>query len=235
MVAGAGFEPATFGLSLIHISPDGPLDYYLIYGPTAKQVVESYAWLTGPTPLPPLWSLGYQQSRYSYYPEEKVREIADRLRADRIPADAIYLDIDYQQNNRPFTVNRERFPTFEQMIKDLSSQQLHVVAITDLHIAKLPNAGYAPYDSGLAGDHFVKNPDGSVYVAKVWPGDSVFPDFTRQQTRAWWGSLYKEDVYKRQIILQLIGRKVFIRRISNDIEMAMSRLTVATRASFSRV
>jgi len=175
-------------------APDGPLDYYLIYGPTAKQVVEGYAWLTGPTPLPPLWSLGYQQSRYSYYPEEKVRKIANRLRSDRIPADAIYLDIDYQQNNRPFTVSRERFPAFQQMIKDLSIQQLHVVAITDLHIAKLPNAGYAPYDSGLAGDHFVKNPDGSVYVAKVWPGDSVFPDFTRQQTRVWWGSLYKDFV-----------------------------------------
>ena len=175
-------------------APDGPLDYYLIYGPTPKQVVEGYAWLTGPTPLPPLWSLGYQQSRYSYYPEAKVREIADRLRADKIPADTIYLDIDYQQNNRPFTVNRERFPAFEQMIKDLASQQFHVITITDLHIAKLPDAGYAPYDSGMAGDHFVKNADGSVYVAKVWPGDSVFPDFTQQQTRGWWGSLYKEFV-----------------------------------------
>jgi alpha-glucosidase len=172
-------------------APDGPADYYLLYGPSPKQVVENYAWLTGPTPIPPLWSLGYQQSRYSYYPEARVREIANRLRADKIPADAIYLDIDYQQNNRPFTVNRERFPTFEQMVKDLASQDLHVVVITDLHIAKLADAGYAPYDSGLAGDHFVKNPDGSTYAGKVWPGDSVFPDFTQAQTRAWWGSLYK--------------------------------------------
>ena len=172
-------------------APDGPADYYLLYGPSPKQVVENYAWLTGPTPIPPLWSLGYQQSRYSYYPEARVREIANRLRADKIPADAIYLDIDYQQNNRPFTVNRERFPTFEQMVKDLASQDFHVVVITDLHIAKLPDAGYAPYDSGLAGDHFVKNADGSTYVGKVWPGDSVFPDFTQTQTRAWWGSLYK--------------------------------------------
>ena len=175
-------------------APNGPVDYYLMYGPGPKQVVEDYAWLTGPTPIPPLWSLGYQQSRYSYYPESRVREVADRLRADRIPADAIYLDIDYQQNNRPFTVNRERFPAFEQMIKDLASQHFHVIAITDLHIAALPDAGYAPHDSGTAEDHFVKNPDGSTYVAKVWPGDSFFPEFTRQQTRAWWGSLYKEFV-----------------------------------------
>ncbi len=175
-------------------APDGPVDYYLLYGPNPKQVVEEYAWLTGPTPIPPLWSLGYQQSRYSYYPEARVREIANRLRADRIPADAIYLDIDYQQNNRPFTVNRDRFPNFEQMVKDLAIQNFHLVAITDLHIARLPNAGYAPYDSGAAGDHFVKNPDGSTYVGKVWPGDSVFPDFTQAKTRAWWGTLYKSFV-----------------------------------------
>jgi alpha-glucosidase len=175
-------------------APDGPVDYYLLYGPSPKQVVEDYAWLTGPTPIPPLWSLGYQQSRYSYYPEAKVREIAHRLRTDRIPADAIYLDIDYQQDYRPFTVNRQRFPTFEHMIKDLASQHFRLVAITDLHLAKLPNAGYAPYETGIAGDRFLKNPDGSIYVGKVWPGDSVFPDFTQQQTRVWFGSLYKNFV-----------------------------------------
>jgi len=175
-------------------APNGAVDYYLIYGPGPKQVVEDYGWLTGPTPLPPMWAFGYQQSRYSYFPEARVREIANHLRTDNIPADAIYLDIDYQQNNRPFTVNRERFPTFEQMIKDLAKQQFRVVAITDLHIAKLPDAGYAPYDSGVAGDRFVKNPDGSTYVGKVWPGDSVFPDFTQKETRAWWGSLYKDFV-----------------------------------------
>jgi alpha-glucosidase len=175
-------------------APNGPVDYYLMYGPGPRQAVEDYAWLTGPTPLPPLWSLGYQQSRYSYYPEARVREIASRLRHDKIPADAIYLDIDYQQNNRPFTVSQERFPNFEKLVKDLSRQHFHLVTITDLHIARLPNAGYAPYDSGVAGDQFVKNPDGSTYVGKVWPGDSVFPDFTRQQTRAWWGTLYKDFV-----------------------------------------
>ncbi len=173
---------------------NGPVDYYLMYGPSPKKVVEDYAWLTGPTPIPPIWALGYQQSRYSYYTEARVREIANRLRADRIPADAIYLDIDYMQNYRTFTVNRRRFPTFEQMIKDLSSQHFHVVAITDLHISKLPNIGYTPYDSGIAGDRFVKNPDGSTYVAKVWPGDCAFPDFTQQQTRLWFGSLYKDFV-----------------------------------------
>jgi alpha-glucosidase len=173
-------------------APNGPVDYYLFYGPTPRQVVETYAWLTGLAPLPPLWSLGFQQSRYSYMSESEVHAIADRLRADHIPADAIYLDIDYQQDNRPFTVDSVRFPHFAQMIHDLAQQNFHVVIITDPHIANHPNAGYAAYDSGIAGDHFVKNPDGTNYVGPVWPGPAVFPDFTRKISRDWWGTLYKD-------------------------------------------
>ncbi len=177
-------------------SEGGPLDYYILYGPSPKAVVEDWAWLVGTTPLPPLWSLGYQQSRYSYYPEAEVRRIAARLRSERVPADVIWLDIDYQLKNRPFTVDPERFPHFQQMIEDLKAEHLHTVVITDLHIADLPNAGYKPYDEGAAGDHFVKNPDGSTYVGVVWPGKSVFPDFTRKASRDWWGSLYSDFVSK---------------------------------------
>jgi alpha-glucosidase len=176
-------------------SENGPLDYYVLYGPDAKHVLSTYTWLTGPAPLPPLWSLGFQQSRFTYHPESEVKAIADRLRADKIPVDAIYLDIDFQDHHRPFTVDQVQFPHFSQMIADLKKQDLHVVAITDLHVAYLPNANYAPYDSGAAGDHFVKNPDDSVYVGKVWPGPSVFPDFTRKSTRKWWGSLYTQFVH----------------------------------------
>jgi alpha-glucosidase len=176
-------------------SEGGSLDYYILYGPDAKHVLSTYAWLTGPTPLPPLWSFGFQQSRFTYHPESEVRAIADRLRADKVPVDAIYLDIDFQDHHRPFTVDQIQFAHFSQMIADLRKQDIHVVAITDLHIADLPNAQYAPYDSGIAGDHFVKNPDNSVYVGKVWPGLSVFPDFTRKSTRKWWGSLYAQFVH----------------------------------------
>jgi alpha-glucosidase len=176
-------------------SQGGPLDYYVLYGPDAKHVFATYAWLTGPSPLPPLWSLGFQQSRFTYHPESEVRAIADRLRADKIPVDAIYLDIDFQDHHRPFTVDEIQFPHFAQMIEDLKKQDFHVVAITDPHIAHLPNANYAPYDRGIAGNHFVKNPDGSVYIGKVWPGPSVFPDFTRKDTREWWGSLYTQFVH----------------------------------------
>ncbi len=177
-------------------SEGGPLDYYILYGPEPKTVVQSWAWLVGKTPLPPLWSLGYQQSRWSYYPEAEVRRIANRLRSERIPADVIWLDIDYQYKNRPFTVDPERFPHFEQMIQDLKAQHFHTVTITDLHIADAPNQGYKPYDEGKAGGHFVKNPDGSDFVGVVWPGKALFPDFTQKASREWWGSLYADFVSK---------------------------------------
>ncbi len=173
-------------------SLNGPIDYYLMYGPDPKQVVTDWAWLTGPTPLPPIWALGFQQSRYTYYPESQLREVADRLRKDRIPSDVLWLDIDFQHNNWPFTVDEKGFPNFAGMVGDLAREQFKLVVITDLHIAKQPNVGYAPYDTGTAGDHFVKNPDGSIYTGKVWPGASVFPDFTQASTRQWWGTLFKE-------------------------------------------
>ncbi len=172
----------------------GPLDYYIFPGPSPRQVVEAYAWLTGKPPLPPRWMLGFQQSRYSYTPESRLMEIANRLRADHIPADALYLDIDYQDRNRPFTVNTRTFPDLPKALATLHGMQFHVVAITDLHIADAPGQGYAPYDSGAEEDNFLHRPDGSVYVGSVWPGPSVFPDFTRAQTRDWWGTLYKTFV-----------------------------------------
>ncbi len=159
-----------------------------------KKIVEEYTGMTGRSPLPPLWTLGYQQSRYSYYPESRAREIVKTLREKKIPADAIYFDIDYQQGNAPFTINREYFPTFEKMIADFRAQGMHTILITDLHIKKDPNHGYVPYDSGMKNDAFVKNPDGSVFVGTVWPGDSVFPDFTLTRVRDWWGGLYKDFV-----------------------------------------
>ncbi|HEY3928996.1 MAG TPA: TIM-barrel domain-containing protein, partial [Candidatus Koribacter sp.] len=97
-------------------STGGALDYYFFYGPDPKSVISQYTALTGHTPLPPRWALGYQQSRYSYYPESRVYEIAKELREHHIPTDALYLDIDYLQGYRAFDINRRYFPTFEKMV-----------------------------------------------------------------------------------------------------------------------
>jgi alpha-glucosidase len=180
--------------TLVFGAAAGPIDYYLIYGPTVHRVVERYTELTGKPPLVPAYALGFQQSRYSYMSAAEVHDVAERLRAEHIPADVIWLDIDYQDRNRPFTSNPATFPNLPALARDLRQQGLRLVAITDLHIAAAPDQGYVPYDSGTAGDHFLKRPDGSLYVGQVWPGPSVFPDFTRRETRAWWGSLYRDFV-----------------------------------------
>jgi len=177
-------------------SEGGELDYYFINGPHPKQVVERYTALTGRISMPPRWALGYNQCRFSYYPESRVRLLADTFREKKIPADVIWLDIHFQDNFKPFTWDRERFPDPKKMIADLAAQGFRTVCIVDAHPKQ--EVGYAPYDSGLAGNHFVKRPDGSVYTGPVWPtqaeknpGPSVFPDFSRPATRAWWGALYK--------------------------------------------
>lgn len=173
----------------------GDLDYYFINGPDPKQVIERYTALTGRMPLPPLWSLGYQQCRWSYYPESRVRLLADTFREKQVPADGLWLDIHYMKDYMPFTWDPDRFPNPKKMISDLSAQGFHLVTILDGHPPALK--GYAPYDSGIAGNHFVKNPDGSVYEGPVWPSQagqhplSVFPDFSSPSTREWWGNLYK--------------------------------------------
>jgi len=73
---------------------DGAVDYYVIAGPTVAEVVRRYTDLTGKAPLPPRWALGYQQSRWSYMSETEVRELAKRLREEKVPTDVIWLDIE---------------------------------------------------------------------------------------------------------------------------------------------
>ncbi|MFC6645264.1 TIM-barrel domain-containing protein [Granulicella cerasi] len=172
-------------------APKGPLDYYVMYGPEPKQVVEDYAWLTGPTPLPPLWSLGFQQSRYSYYPQSMVEDVAAHLRRDKIPTDVLWLDIDFQYKNRPFTVDTTQFPDMKGLLTGLEKNGFKTILITDLHIAHVTDGSYAPYTTGHAADAFVKE-KGAEYVGPVWPGPAVFPDFTQAASRKWWGTNFKE-------------------------------------------
>ena len=176
-------------------SEGGPLDYYFIYGPTPKQVVEELRLPDGHAAVASAMGIWLPAVALQLYSGIAGAGDCERdLRTDKIPSDVLYLDIDYQFKNRPFTVDPTTFPNFPGLVSDLRKQHFHLVNITDLHIAHAPNQGYSPYDTGHAGDHFVKNPDGSEFVGIVWPGPAVFPDFTRAQTREWWGGLYREFV-----------------------------------------
>ncbi|HET6341913.1 MAG TPA: glycoside hydrolase family 31 protein [Gemmatimonadota bacterium] len=161
------------------------LDYFFFAGPEIPRVVERYTAITGRMPLPPRWALGYQQSRWSYYPDDEVLRIVRTFREKRIPADVIYLDIHYMDDYRVFTWHPERFPDPEGLLAELEALGFKAVVIIDPGVKE--DEGYAVAEEGLAGDHFVRYPDGEVYVGSVWPGRSYFPDFSGEPTRAWWG------------------------------------------------
>lgn len=166
------------------------LDAYVFTGPGPKDVVERYTELTGRMELPPLWALGYQQCRYSYYPEARVREVAREMRERGIPCDVMYLDIDYMDGYRVFTWDKERFPDPKKLVADLAADGFRTVVIVDPGV-KL-DGRYSVFQDGIANGHFICHPDGELFVGTVWPGRTVFPDFLRPETRYWWGELHRE-------------------------------------------
>ena len=170
----------------------GELDYFFIQGPSVARVVREYTGLVGRLPLPPLWSLGYHQCRWSYYPEAMVRKITTELRKRKIPCDGFWLDIDYMDGFRSFTWDKTRFSDPKKLLSDLGQQGFKVTAIIDPGIKHDPGGSYKVYNEGVSKGHFVTLPNKSVFVGKVWPGKAVFPDFTRAATRAWWSGLVKE-------------------------------------------
>ena len=162
----------------------GEMDYYFIYNKRLADIITSYTDLTGRMNLPPLWSLGYQQNRYSYYPETEVLRIAQTLREKKIPADGITLDIHYMDNYKLFTWNKERFPDPLALNKKLAGMGFRTTVIVDPGI-KIEK-GYGAYDRGIKANIFLKYPDSTNYAAQVWPGWCNFPDFTSDKGRKWW-------------------------------------------------
>ncbi len=168
---------------------EGEMNYYFFAGTSPAGIIEGYTYLTGRMPLPPLWGLGYQQCRWSYYPDREVINLARTFREKKIPADVIYLDIHYMDSYKIFTWNPERFPDPARMIDTLKRWGFHLVTIVDPGIKVEP--GYFAYDEGSKNDFFLKYPDGSFYVGSVWPGRCHFPDFTKDAARLWWGKNFQ--------------------------------------------
>lgn len=167
----------------------GNLDYYFMGADSIKEVMSAYTYLTGRMPLPQLWTLGYQQSRWSYDTEEEVRALVKRFRDDNIPLDAVHLDIGYMDNYKDFTWDSKKFPDFKGLTKDLEKDGVKIVTIIDAGVKK--EDGYKVYDEGVKNDYFVKTPEGENYVNAVWPGDSCFPDFGNPKVQAWWADNVK--------------------------------------------
>ena len=173
----------------------GCMNYYFIYGPKLTSVSERYTQLTGTPELPPMWALGYHQCRWSYFPESRVRQLAQDFRDKEIPCDAIYLDIDYMDDYRVFTWDKDRFPDPQKMIADLKEQGFETIVMIDPGIKV--DSEYKIYQQGLEQDYFCKRPDGELMIGPVWPPETVFPDYTNPEVRDWWADLY-EDMMNQQ-------------------------------------
>lgn len=170
----------------------GELQYYYIHGEHMMDVVKRYQSLTGTHPMPPKWALGFHQCRWSYYPESKVREIAQGFRDRQIPCDAIYLDIDYMDGYRCFTWNKKYFPDPKKMIADLANMGMKTIVMIDPGIKVDDN--YWVFKEGKENGFFCRRSDDYFMEGHVWPGRCQFPDFTNPTVRDWWGGLYKELV-----------------------------------------
>lgn len=157
-----------------------------------QEVVKGLAELTGTMEMPPKWAIGYQQCRYSYNPEARVREIAQGFRSRQIPCDVIWFDIDYMDGYRVFTFDKEQFPNPSQLNADLGKMGFHRVWMIDPGVKD--EKGYFVRDQMIAKDLAVKTASGDVFVGPVWPGQCVFPDYTSDTVRAWWGGLYKDFI-----------------------------------------
>jgi len=166
----------------------GDMNYYFFGVQSVAQIIEDYTWLTGRMEMPPLWSLGYQQCRWSYMSADEVLNIAENFRKAEIPADVIYCDIDYMDQYKIFTWNKETFPDPKGMIAQLKAMDFRLVTIVDPGIKIEP--GYKEYDEGIENEYFATYPNGEKYVANVWPGRCHFPDFFREDVREWWGAAF---------------------------------------------
>jgi len=172
----------------------GQLTLYVFSGPSMKSILEDYSGITGRMELPPIWALGHHQCRWKVYTEKDVRELANNYRKLGIPCDTLWLDIDYMDGYRVFTWNRERFPDMKKLSDEMFAKGFRMITIVDPGVKYDPS--YSACREGIKGDHFCRSANGSLFMGRVWPGQTVFPDFTQGKTREWWGRLNGEHAKK---------------------------------------
>jgi alpha-glucosidase len=182
------FGISTPGFSSI-TAEGGDVDYFFIYDENIGNIIQHYTSLTGRMQLPPRWSLGYHQSRCSYFPQHNVKILAETFRAKNIPIDCIVLDADYLHEYEPFRINTDRFPDLPGLTSYLKSLDIEVTASVNPGI-KVDSTYFAHLD-GLEKDVFIKFTDGSIYTADIAPSTNNFVDFTNPEARKWWADNMK--------------------------------------------
>lgn len=170
---------------------DGNFLVYVIDGDgmSLKEITKSFRRIIGKSYIPPRWAFGYQQSRWGYMNQSDIEAVVEEYKKCGIPLDAVYMDIDYMDSFKDFTINEERFPEFPKFVNEMKEQNIHLVPIIDAGV-KIEK-GYATYEEGVKNNFFCKDADGNDFVCGVWPGHVHMPDFLNAKTRKWFGDSYK--------------------------------------------
>ncbi|XP_076422556.1 maltase-glucoamylase isoform X6 [Peromyscus maniculatus bairdii] len=178
----------------------GILDFYVFLGNTPEEVVQEYLELIGRPTLPSYWALGFQLSRYDYGTLDNMKKVVDRNRAAQLPYDVQHADIDYMDQRKDFTYDPVNFKGFPEFVKELHNNGQKLIIILDPAISNnsLPSDPYGPYDRGSAMKIWVNSSDGvNALIGEVWPGTTVFPDYTNPECAVWWArelELFHKDV-----------------------------------------
>ncbi len=162
---------------------------YVITGESAHEVAKQFRRIIGKSYIAPKYAFGFGQSRWGYKTAEDIEAVVSGYRDNRIPLDMVYMDIDYMQEYKDFTVNPERFPDFAQFVQKMKARGIHLIPIIDAGV-KIEQ-GYDIYEEGVEKGYFCKREDGSDFVAAVWPGWTHFPDVLNPEARAWFGGKYQ--------------------------------------------
>ncbi len=164
------------------------LALYVITGDSAYDVTRQFRSIIGRSYIPPKYAFGFGQSRWGYRTAEDFRTVLKKYRENHLPMDMLYLDIDYMDAYKDFTVNPEEFPDFSAFVSEMKAENIHLVPIIDAGV-KIED-GYEIYEEGKAGNYFCKKEDGTDFAVAVWPGLTHLPDVLNKDARAWFGSKY---------------------------------------------
>lgn len=164
-------------------------DLYILEGETPEEIVKEFRSAVGRSYIPPKWAFGFGQCRWSYYTADEVREVARQYRGLGIPIDMIYLDIDYMERYKDFTIDREAFRDFEQLVEEMKEQGIRLIPIIDAGVKV--EEGYDVYEEGVKNNYFCKDLDGDDFAVGVWPGKCHFPDMLNDEARRWFGHKYQ--------------------------------------------
>ncbi len=168
---------------------EGGFVLYIVEGESLRHIVKEFRHAIGRSYIPPKWAMGYGQSRWGYKTAEEIRQVVKKHRDNQVPLDSVYMDIDYMERYKDFTVDEEKFPDFPGFVREMKDQKIHLVPIIDAGV-KIEE-GYDVYEEGVEKGYFCKKEDGREFVGGVWPGRVHFPDMLHEEARQWFGKKYK--------------------------------------------